>query len=323
MTTNKTHADTIDFKKARLVSTFDALNRQLNQNDDLISRLTRRLQTTLDLRQVINIFIDELGKLISFDQFEYSCDAIGSLISSKKRSAHSCNYKLTLENEDLGEITFTRSKKFTEEELAIIEKLMTTLVFPLRNAILYKQALNAALQDALTGCGNKRAMDINLHREAELAKRHNQDLSVMIVDVDHFKHINDNHGHAAGDEVLKQLAHCLKTVSRRTDLCFRFGGEEFVIILTKTSPAGARIISERLRRAVETSRFFFHDQEIPVSVSIGTATYHTTETLSHFIDRADKALYRAKKIGRNKVVSAEVRPNIKSGDFVNSVTNAG
>jgi len=307
MTTNNTKADTIDFNRARLVSTLNDLGRQASQGDDILSRLSRRLQTTLDIRAIVNIFAEEVRNLVNFEQFDYCCESIGYYLTREKRLAHSCNYRLKLDNEDLGEIHITRSKKFVEEELAIIERVMSSLVFPLRNALLYRQALEAALQDPLTALGNKRALDAALHREAEMSRRHNIPLSIIVVDVDHFKNINDTWGHCAGDVILKQMADCLKASSRKSDQCFRFGGEEFVVVLSNTNAAGARIISERLRRNIETSRHFMGDTEVPVTASLGTATFNYKETLSHFMERADRALYKAKQNGRNRVMSAEVR----------------
>ncbi len=306
MTINKRTADTIDFTKARLVSTYNELNKNLKDGDDLISRLTRRLQTTLEIKQIINMFVEEVGKIISFDQFEYSCDTAGSYLTSEKRSAHSCNYSLKLESDDMGEVTFTRSKKFKEEELAILERLMGTLIFPLKNALMYRKALDAAMQDSLTGCGNKRAFDSTLHREAEISKRHDHPLSIVSIDIDFFKNINDQFGHAAGDDILKQIVECLTLSARKSDLCFRCGGEEFIIVLNKTNEAGARIIAERLRQAVNKTRFVHRDKIIPLTISLGTATFKNDEKLESLVERSDKALYEAKNSGRNRVISAEV-----------------
>ncbi|UZE97750.1 GGDEF domain-containing protein [Alkalimarinus alittae] len=305
MTTYK-KADTIDFTKARLVSTYNELTQHLKDSDDIISRLTRRLQTTLDIKHIINMFVEEVGKLISFDQFEYNCETVGSYITSEKRAAHSCNYKLKLQNENLGEVSLTRSKKFKEEELAILERLMSTLVYPLKNALMYKHALDAALQDSLTSCGNKRALDIALTREAELSRRHNHPLSIITVDIDHFKNINDQHGHAAGDGILKQLVECMINSARKSDLCFRSGGEEFIVLLNKTTEVGARIIAERLRQSVNKTRFVHGDKIIPLTISLGTATFKNNEDLDSLLERSDKALYEAKNSGRNRVVSAEL-----------------
>lgn len=305
MTTYK-KADTIDFTKARLTSTYNELSKHLVDSDDIISRLTRRLQTTLDIKQIINMFVEEVGKLIIFDQFEYNCETAGSYITSEKRAAHSCSYKLKLQNENLGEISLTRSKKFKEEELAILERLMGTLVFPLKNALMYKHALDAALQDALTGCGNKRALDDALTREVELSRRHNHPLSVITIDIDHFKNINDQYGHAAGDDVLKQLVDCINNAARKSDLCFRSGGEEFIVLLNKTTEVGANIIAERLRLAVSKTRFVYGDKIIPLTISLGTATFMNDEKLESLLERSDKALYQAKSNGRNMVVSAEL-----------------
>lgn len=315
MTTNK-KADTIDFTKARLVSTYNELAKHLADSDDIISRLTRRLQTTLDIKHIVNMFVEEVGKLIDFDQFEYSCETAGSYITSEKRSAHSCNYKLKLENDDLGEVSLTRSKKFKEEELAILERLMGTLVFPLKNALMYKRALDAALQDSLTGCGNKRALDTALARETELSRRHNHPLSVITIDIDYFKNINDQYGHAAGDNILKQLVECMTNSARKSDLCFRCGGEEFIVLLNKTNEVGAKIIAERLRLAVSKTRFVHGDKIIPLTISLGTATFIQDEKLESLLERSDKALYEAKNAGRNRVMSAEspISQNMTTGE---------
>lgn len=305
MSGNHPKAETIDFTKARLVSTFNELNKQIQTPEDKVSRLARRLQTSLDVAAVIRIFCEELSSFVSFDHYEFYSKLHGIQLGSEKKAVHSCDYALTLATESLGHICFTRSKKFKEEELSIMEHLLGTLVYPLRNALLYKQALDAALTDALTSAGNKRALDAQLHREAELSRRHESPLSVIVFDLDRFKRINDTFGHAAGDEVLKLVVKCIADNARKCDMCFRAGGEEFTLVLNGTHQAGARIIAERIRKRIEDTRFYYSDKEIPVTISMGTATFRESETIAEMMERADKALYRAKQDGRNKVYSAE------------------
>jgi diguanylate cyclase (GGDEF)-like protein len=305
MSGNHPKAETIDFTKARLVSTFNDMNKQLQSPEDKVSRLSRRLQTSLDLATIVRIFCEEIATLVTFDHYEFYSRVHGIQVGSEKRAVHSCDYALTLENDTLGHICFTRSKKFKEEELAIIEHMLGSLVYPLRNAILYKQALEAALTDSLTNAGNKRALDAHLHREAELSRRHNSPFSVLLFDLDKFKNINDTFGHSAGDEVLRLIVKCISDNARKCDLCFRAGGEEFVLVLNGTHHAGARIIAERIRQRIQDSRFYFADKEIPVTVSMGTATFRENETIAEMMNRADKALYKAKADGRNQVYSSE------------------
>ncbi|WP_197475542.1 GGDEF domain-containing protein, partial [Oleiphilus sp. HI0043] len=207
-------------------------------------------------------------------------------------------------------ITFSRKKRFLEEELSIIERLASTLVFPLRNAKLYQAALQSALRDELTGCGNKRALDASLHREAELATRHNTPLSVLMLDIDHFKHVNDTYGHLAGDSVLRDLAATIKKCARGSDLCFRYGGEEFVLILDDTDANQALKIADRIRQSVEQHTYLYKGKIIPVTISAGTSTFIQSETLDSLKERADKALYSAKLNGRNQAVSSELNDTL-------------
>lgn len=306
MNTNDTELGTIDFNKAKIVSTYKNLDRLISENNDVISRLTRKLQTTLNTSDIIHIFAKELNAIVDYKQLTFNSDDDNSITIGEQSGPHSCQYNLTIDDTDLGSIAFSRKKRFIEEELAIIERLASTLVFPLRNAKLYHSALQSALKDDLTGFGNKRALDAGLHREAELAVRHKTPLSILMLDVDHFKKINDSMGHIAGDKILKDLAATIKKSARQSDLCFRFGGEEFMVILDDTDSVQAINIAERIRLSVEEYAYSYKGKIIPVTISLGTATYEQNETLEAFKDRADKALYKAKGQGRNLVVSNEL-----------------
>jgi diguanylate cyclase (GGDEF)-like protein len=308
MNTNDTELKTLDFNKAKIVSTYQNLNRLISDNNDVISRLTRKLQTTLNASDIIHMFAKELKALVDYNQLNFSSnDADEKTIHiGDKSGPHSCQYNLTIDDTDLGSISFSRKKRFLEEELSIIERLASTLVFPLRNAKLYHSALQSALKDDLTGFGNKRALDAGLHREAELSVRHKTPLSILMLDVDHFKKINDTMGHIAGDKILKDLAATIKKCARQSDLCFRYGGEEFMVILDDTDTVQAINIAERIRLSVEQNSYSYKGKIIPVTISLGSATFMNNETLETFKERADQALYKAKGQGRNLVVSSEL-----------------
>ncbi len=309
MSRNDKNARTIDFNRAKIVSTYKDLNRLITDNNDIISRMTRRLQTTLNASDIVRMFAEEVANVVDYDQFVYESQEYMTIKLGDKSGAHSCQYNLTLDDTSLGAIKFSRKKRFLEEELAIIERLASTLVFPLRNARMYHSALQSALRDELTGCGNKRALDASLHREAELSLRHDTPLSVMMIDADHFKKINDVHGHIAGDYVLRELASTIKQCARQSDLCFRYGGEEFLLILDDTDNAQAFQVAERIRAAVESHVFTYNGKILPVTISVGTATFNVEETLEQLKDRADSALYTAKQQGRNRTVCAETSIN--------------
>tara|TARA_R110002049_G_scaffold7928_1_gene44492 strand:+ start:4137 stop:5114 length:978 start_codon:yes stop_codon:yes gene_type:complete len=308
----ETNEQTIDFNKAKIVSTYRDITNNISDNNDIVSRLTRRLQTTLDCSDIINIFADEVKIVVAFDYMTHQASNQETVIVGDKAGIHSCQYNLSMDETDLGSLTFSRKKRFIEEELCIIERLASTLVFPLRNAKLYQLALKAALKDELTDFGNKRALAASLHREAELAIRHNSPLSITMLDVDHFKAINDCYGHMAGDSILKDLAATIKKCARQSDLCFRYGGEEFLLILDNTDEKQAYLVAERIRKTVAEYSYLYNGKIIPLTISLGTATFDQKETLESFQSRADKALYKAKDEGRNIVMSSELTHNVAS-----------
>ena len=159
--------------------------------------------------------------------------------------------------------------------------------------------------DALTGLHNRRWLEEMLPRQARRSAMQNEPLSVLMIDIDHFKRFNDNYGHAAGDFVLFAVAQVLKERLRPTDLLARYGGEELTALLPRTDLAGAHVAAERLRRAVAFTPLIMHDGvELPeVTISIGCAELHRGDAPADFISRADTALYRAKRQGRNRVES--------------------
>lgn len=268
---------------------------------DILVRLATFLQTTLDYQALLTLFQREIAPAVLVDgiRFENAENKIDFSIGLQ--NPHSCNYQLKAQNEVLGSIHFYRSTRFREHELANIEALMGTLVYPLRNAMRYREALDQAFRDPLTGAGNRIALNDNLVREMELSRRHGYQLSLLMLDLDHFKAINDNFGHIIGDEILKAVVEKIKDCIRQTDICFRYGGEEFVVLLNNAHIADARLIAERIRMSI--SEMFMQTDKGPlqVTISTGLAVLEDKDSGINLIDRADKALYQAKNSGRNKV----------------------
>lgn len=159
-------------------------------------------------------------------------------------------------------------------------------------------------QDPLTGVANRRAFDEALYKASEEALDQDKSVCVMMVDIDHFKRINDEHGHLIGDKVIKFVASTLKKLVRGADFVARFGGEEFGVILDDTPEQGALIVAENVRRSIEESRLKRTDTGDPigtVTVSVGVSRYGRGDSAQSLLDRADKALYSSKKAGRNRV----------------------
>jgi len=168
----------------------------------------------------------------------------------------------------------------------------------------HEEIYRMTIVDGLTQISNKRFLFESLEREIVRARRHARELCLLMFDIDHFKKINDLHGHLAGDFVLKELAQVVQQRIRRDEVFARYGGEEFSIVLPETSLTGAAALAESLRERIETHRFVFQGEDIPVTMSIGVAMLEEGErTASDLVKRADERLFDAKRAGRNRVCS--------------------
>lgn len=167
---------------------------------------------------------------------------------------------------------------------------------------LTERALNLAKTDVLTGLVNRLDLDTKLCQEAERCKRYHEPLSIILVDIDHFKIVNDNYGHLSGDRCLIHIANILSNHSRITDTVSRWGGEEFLILCPQTNLKSAIDFAERYRTLINQHVFPEVNQ---ISASFGVTTFHSSDTVEAFITRADQALYKAKNMGRNRVEAIE------------------
>ncbi len=198
---------------------------------------------------------------------------------------------------------------------AVVCVLIVLLFRALRLALVHSQDMEEQLEimavtDALTGIPNRRAFDMAMGNEMKRAARYKTELSVLMVDVDHFKRVNDTYSHAIGDEVLKRVArHISEAIRRPGDFAARYGGEEFVVLLPCTGAPGAQMIAERIRRSVMVMTPSPNAPALQqVTVSIGVISQHVTHGQSErtLLQIADDALYAAKAAGRNKVVTGPV-----------------
>jgi two-component system cell cycle response regulator len=166
-------------------------------------------------------------------------------------------------------------------------------------------SIEMAITDALTGLFNRRYMETHLAALVEQAAARGKPLAVLILDIDFFKSINDGHGHDAGDDVLREFAIRIRKSIRNIDLACRYGGEEFVIVMPETDMGVATMVAERLRRKIASEPFPIQDgaKQLPVTLSIGIAALGAGDNVAAMLKRADQALYRAKRDGRNRVVA--------------------
>ncbi len=195
---------------------------------------------------------------------------------------------------------------FTEDDVKMARAVANQVAVSIENSQLYEQAKKQSVTDELTGLANRRHFQDILQREIVHAQRYSSNISMIMIDIDHFKKYNDTHGHLQGDIALKKAANIFLQNTRGIDLTARFGGEEFIILLPKTTIAGARITAEKLRELFEAEEFTGEDESQPggkITISLGVASYpEHTDDMNQILDLADRALYQAKKDGRNRVV---------------------
>lgn len=310
---NSSPSNTIDFDSARLklhngdrsfssaaVSASSARPRHVTLLG-LQQKLSQQLQTSLELERVLELFFIALQDLIGLDSLEFNHAGQAIQLRIGKPSLHQCHYRMTHAGTLLGEITFSRSLRFSESQLMSIETLLGNLVYPLRNALLYREAVHSALNDSLTGIGNRMGLDQAISREIKYSSRHHTPLSLLIMDIDHFKDINDRYGHAYGDAALKAIVSCTRSCLRDVDELFRMGGEEFVVVLGNTDNQAARAVAERIRCSIEQMILQIDTDRIQMTASLGVATLQASEAKDSFLERGDKLMYAAKRAGRNRI----------------------
>lgn len=284
-------------KLAELRQSFE----QWNCEPGILNRLLRRLSATLKLDEQLTILVEEMVQIVPFDAFQYRHQLARQefVFTTGMGGPHRCEYRLNLEDENFGTLSLHRRTRFSNDELQAVEMLISAAIFPVRNACQFSAMKQASLTDSLTGIGNKRAMNEALQKAQLVADRHNETYSLILCDLDHFKTINDSCGHVTGDIVLKRVTEVLEFTVRSSDSVYRFGGEEFAVLLPHTDQCAAVDVAERIRSAIEAIKIDCGRHSVAVTTSCGVALHRAGENSGQWLARADEALYRAKDQGRN------------------------
>lgn len=222
-------------------------------------------------------------------------------------------FPLISEGKLLGSIvTKSTDNVLSEKEINYLEQLTNQAATTISRANVYAEILKHATLDALTGFNNRRQLEERIKQEVSSAKRQKRNLCAIMTDIDFFKSVNDTYGHATGDLVLKTVSRVIKLQLRDYDIAGRYGGEEFSIILPYTRILEAKMVAERLRKAVENTKIDIskvnnetNDKNISVTISLGIAEYENGDDEHTILQKADKALYKAKEGGRNKAETYE------------------
>ncbi|MDO9623777.1 MAG: diguanylate cyclase [Pseudomonas sp.] len=234
--------------------------------------------------------------------FEYQEQGRGHFLNV--RFIPELDWYLFVDKHETGALAGIRQSLYINLLICLV---VTAIVLTLVHIALRRyQARIAALAttDQLTDLLNRRGFDLLANQAIQEARRNPSPLCALLLDLDNFKDLNDNHGHLAGDEVLRGFANKLRDNLRQSDILCRWGGEEFIILLKDSSPEQARLLAEKIRQQTEHASFSYKDASLHITTSIGLAELHPEDSLNELLARADRALYRAKKTGRNRTCEA-------------------
>ena len=272
----------------------DTLGRNLCKNvlSDIQYDFFRKMEEHRTLKntkfEVVRIL---LGKEIDYKFTDLTSKIIIPLIFDKKL---------------IGGICFYTRQEIDYASFRYFDIMLSELLAIFKMKYQYTEKEFMSVLDGLTGLYNRRQFEIGLEQEHNRSKRHPSDFSLAILDIDFFKKVNDNFGHQYGDYVLRTVADLMKSAFRKTDLLYRYGGEELIMIMPETNIEGAIIPVQRLRRMVEDYDFEYNGVKTKVTVSIGlTMNYQELNSPAEILKSADEALYKAKESGRNRVVLYE------------------
>ena len=267
--------------------------------------LAHALQVTQDPERTVDIFARHCARIVAHDRVAFTAPGTAPAAEGSGRpDAGRHDIDLRLENRLLGTLRFTRHHAFRAAEAQSLEAMSADLARPLDNALRHREAREAATRDPLTGAATRALLEDTLEREVKLVHRHGDALALLMIDVDRFKGINDRFGHPAGDRCLATIAECISHRIRSSDILFRYGGEEFCVLLPRTGVRGARRLAERVRTAVDALRIPAGEGTIHPTISLGVSAVVPGDRAAELLAKADAALYRAKRNGRNRVSAA-------------------
>ncbi len=261
--------------------------------------ITKEISRALKDDEAVGIFREEIGKYLKFEDCK--------LLAKNTDIAVLKDYfirELAAEKKIIGRLAIKGLPVVDKDNFSILAQQFALV---LRRIRLYEKIEELAITDSLTHIFTRRYSLERLGEEFSRAANHKFQISFLMIDVDNFKSYNDKYGHLVGDAILKNIASVIKLNIREIDLLGRYGGEEFVCILPETSKDGANFAAERIRKAVEEKEIRAYDEILKVTVSLGVATFpHDASNPAELVDKSDWALYRAKKMGKNRVCSFAV-----------------
>jgi two-component system cell cycle response regulator len=253
--------------------------------------LLQQLQTTLDVKNLIDIFAIEVAKYLDFTGIYFKHIDVNATARGSYQAKVQRHFELKINDQLFGVITYAVDMPISVSHYKVLTELHQLLINPLNNAVKYHQAMQFAMQDSLTQLGNRRSFDEQIKCTMAQANRRQTRVGLIFCDLNKFKAINDSFGHAMGDKVLVHFAKALHQSVRDSDSVFRFGGDEFAIIVTDATKPSLTVIEQRIYHAMSQDTFL---TKYNVTSSLGLTFMNSTDDVTSFFQRADKALYSQK-----------------------------
>lgn len=254
-------------------------------------QLLESLQSSLDIHELLNVFAKEAARFIDFSGLYFQKAGLKIAMNGSRPAKNERKYDIKIHGQFIGTLNYAINTPISLSNHQVLKHLHSYLAYPLRNAIMYYQAIQLAMEDSLTGLGNRRYFDEQLKRAMHQANRHQTQVGLIVADLDKFKTINDTHGHLIGDKILVQFAKALESSIRDSDSAFRFGGDEFAIIVEQASEQALDIIEYRIIQVLHTDPIL---TKYHVNCSLGTTFMTRADDEHSFFNRADEILYHRK-----------------------------
>ena len=281
-----------------------------NEKNILHLDINKKSISTFVLEKIKRDFFSQMPTMNEYSIRDYGHDIVREKADGDQKVLNAAEFNaihvapIVSEGKLLGGICFYNKEEFDYPEFKFYKTMVSELLLLFKMKYFYAETEYLSVTDGLTGLYNRRHFDQNIEREYLRTRRYPADLSMALVDIDYFKKVNDTYGHQFGDYVLRQISDIISESFRKTDMIFRYGGEELAIVMPGTSLENSFIPLGRLREKISEYKFQYNGEEAHITVSIGVSTNsEVVKSQAELVQCADKALYKAKQDGRNKVVA--------------------
>jgi len=254
-----------------------------------------KLNTAIELQPLLAIYAQELSLRLPITGLEFKIDQPYQLKYSHA-SKHYVESELSVNNSIVGSVKYLSSAVLSAPLRQIIASLEQQLLQPLSNVLTFEKSRRLSYKDYLTDLGNRSYYEETLSNMKATAQREKRSFSVMLLDLDNFKNVNDTHGHNEGDSILKEFSKILTNAVRTNDYVFRFGGDEFVLLLAHAEHLNPSLVASRILQSTQENELMSRHN---VTTSIGFTNWRDGDSSSQLTDRADKALYKSKESGKD------------------------